>query len=253
MNIPRPDVPAAVPAAGVPADLMPTSAAGRAAPGTSRPMSPERVLRAYLAETWYEVRRMSRAPIFLIPILVLPILLFLLFGVVIGGSMGSGMPSSASAPASQWASFAINMANMQLMRRIPCRCSRAACPNWFGCMATGVRPTAVCSGWAASPCVATVAASRRADTPQLLPTASNDCAWVLGFLSELCAEGGLGWHRRILMIERLLTQESFSERERTIGRYLAVKYGHSGASLASRIPPALRSDRGRLRCHASHR
>jgi hypothetical protein len=74
-------------------------------------------------------------------------------------------------------------------------------------------------------------AERLAEAPRLLPYAPQDRALVVGFLSELCAEGGFGWHRRILMTERLLTEETFGERERAIGRYLAAKYGHSGASL----------------------
>jgi hypothetical protein len=74
-------------------------------------------------------------------------------------------------------------------------------------------------------------AERLADTPRLLPESPRDRAFVVGFLSELCAEGGFGWHRRMLMIERLLTEKTFGERERAIGRYLAAKYDYSGASL----------------------
>jgi hypothetical protein len=74
-------------------------------------------------------------------------------------------------------------------------------------------------------------AERLVDTPKLLPMSPRDRAFVVGFLSELCAENGFGWHRRILMIERLLAETSFGERERAIGRYLAAKYGHSADSL----------------------
>jgi hypothetical protein len=74
-------------------------------------------------------------------------------------------------------------------------------------------------------------AERLADTPKLLPASPRDRAFVVGFLSELCAEDGFGWQRRILMIERLLTEKTLGERERAIGRYLAAKYGHSTASL----------------------
>jgi hypothetical protein len=74
-------------------------------------------------------------------------------------------------------------------------------------------------------------AERLADTPNLLPVSPHDRARVVGFLAELCSESGFGWHRRILIIERLLTEETFGERERAIGRYLAAKYGHSEASL----------------------
>jgi hypothetical protein len=74
-------------------------------------------------------------------------------------------------------------------------------------------------------------AERLADTPKLLPAWPRERASVIGFLSELCAEDGFGWHRRILLTERLLTEKSFGDRERAIGRYLAAKYGHSAASL----------------------
>jgi len=74
-------------------------------------------------------------------------------------------------------------------------------------------------------------AERLAATPKLLPDASASRALVLGLLAELCAEGGFGWHRRLLMIERLLTDKAFGDRERAIGRYLAAKYGYAGASL----------------------
>lgn len=66
---------------------------------------------------------------------------------------------------------------------------------------------------------------------RLLPDLPHERALVVGLLSELCAEEGFGWHRRILMIERLLTGESYGQRERAIGQYLAAKYGYEGASI----------------------
>jgi len=61
----------------------------------------------------------------------------------------------------------------------------------------------------------------------LLPDDPYERATVIGLIAELCSEAGLGWHRRIMMIERLLTEPRFSERERDIGKYLAAKYRHS--------------------------
>jgi hypothetical protein len=49
--------------------------------------------------------------------------------------------------------------------------------------------------------------------------------------ASAAAEGGFGWHRRLLMIERLLTEKFHGERERGIGHYLAAKYGYPGDSL----------------------
>jgi ABC-2 type transport system permease protein len=78
-------------------------------------MSFGRVLGAYLAETGYEVLRLSRAPIFVIPVLLLPVLLFLLFGVVIAGSMDPSMQPAASASSSPWARFGLNMASIMFV------------------------------------------------------------------------------------------------------------------------------------------
>jgi ABC-2 type transport system permease protein len=69
-----------------------------------------RVLSAYLAETWFEVLRMSRAPLFVIPFLMLPILLYVLFGVVIAGAIPSTPPAGAAPPAGPWADFGRNLA-----------------------------------------------------------------------------------------------------------------------------------------------
>lgn len=70
-------------------------------------------------------------------------------------------------------------------------------------------------------------AERLAAEPGLLPDAARERAQVIGLLAELCAEDGFGWHRRILLIEHLLADAGRSERERSIGRYLAAKYGYT--------------------------
>ena len=67
--------------------------------------------------------------------------------------------------------------------------------------------------------------------PRLLPDDPYERATVIGLIAELCSEAGLGWHRRIMMIERLLTEPRFSERERAVGKYLAAKYRHSTDSV----------------------
>jgi hypothetical protein len=70
-------------------------------------------------------------------------------------------------------------------------------------------------------------AERVASEPRLLPSHPRDRAAVIGFLAELCAEDGFGWNRRLLIVERLLTDPRYGERERRIGGYLADKYGYS--------------------------
>jgi hypothetical protein len=50
-------------------------------------------------------------------------------------------------------------------------------------------------------------------------------------IAELCSEAGFGWHRRVMMIARLLTEPTFGERERGIGQYLSQKYRHNTDSV----------------------
>jgi len=74
-------------------------------------------------------------------------------------------------------------------------------------------------------------AERLQPEPPLLPHTPSERARVSGFLAELCTEGGFGWCRRLLMIERLLHDSHYGDRERAIGQYLAAKYGYYGASI----------------------
>jgi hypothetical protein len=75
-------------------------------------------------------------------------------------------------------------------------------------------------------------AERLAPEPALLPNTSAGRARVMGLLSELCMEGGFGWCRRLMLIDRLLHESQYGDRERGIGQYLATKYGYQGASMA---------------------
>src|SRR6202789_1017013 len=59
--------------------------------------------------------------------------------------------------------------------------------------------------------------------PRLLPDDPLERAKVVGLIAELCSEAGFGWHRRIMMITRLLTEPTFDGRERGMGHYLSKK------------------------------
>ena len=72
---------------------------------------------------------------------------------------------------------------------------------------------------------------RIAPHPRLLPDNPAERARVVGLISELCSEAGFGWHRRVLMIARLLMEPTFGERERVIGQYLSQKYRHTTDSV----------------------
>jgi glutathione S-transferase len=61
----------------------------------------------------------------------------------------------------------------------------------------------------------------------LLPNDPLERAKVVGLIAELCSEAGFGWHRRVMMIARLLKEAAFGERDRGIGQYLSKKYQHS--------------------------
>jgi glutathione S-transferase len=76
-----------------------------------------------------------------------------------------------------------------------------------------------------------VLAERISLQPLLLPDDPFERAKVVGLTAELCSEAGYAWHRRVMMIARLLTEPTFGERERGIGQYLAKKYRHSTDSL----------------------
>jgi glutathione S-transferase len=76
-----------------------------------------------------------------------------------------------------------------------------------------------------------VLAERISSEPCLLPDDPLGRAKMVGLIAELCSEAGFGWHRRVMMISRLLTEPTFGERERGIGQYLSKKYRHNTDSV----------------------
>jgi glutathione S-transferase len=67
-------------------------------------------------------------------------------------------------------------------------------------------------------------AERLATTPSLLPTDVAERALVFGLAHEICGEDGLGWSRRLQLVDAGLRQAGgFPER---VAKYLAKKYGH---------------------------
>lgn len=96
------------------------------------------------------------------------------------------------------------------------------------------------------------AAERLAPAPPLLPEQPHSRALVVGLVAELCGEGGFGWCRRLLMIERL-SEASAHVRDRTIGMYLRHKYGtssHADPAARCRDIIALLADRLRAQLEA---
>jgi ABC-2 type transport system permease protein len=73
----------------------------------STAMPREKLLRAYLTETKYECLRALRAPAFGIPFLVLPLVLYVLFGIFLAGSMSHGDAAVAKLMFANWAVFGV--------------------------------------------------------------------------------------------------------------------------------------------------
>jgi len=74
---------------------------------TSASMPTRRVLHAYVREAWYESRRMLRAPAFAIPFLVLPVPIYLFFGVLLAAPAVAKHPSAANYLFSGFSVFAV--------------------------------------------------------------------------------------------------------------------------------------------------
>jgi ABC-2 type transport system permease protein len=70
-------------------------------------MSSLRLRGAYLTETKFECLRALRAPAFAIPFLLLPLVLYVLFGVFLAGSMSKGDPTISKIMFVNWSIFGI--------------------------------------------------------------------------------------------------------------------------------------------------
>lgn len=70
-------------------------------------MSSAKLWHAYATEMKYECLRALRAPAFSIPFLLLPIVLYILFGVLLAGSMSHGDPTVAKLMFVNWAVFGV--------------------------------------------------------------------------------------------------------------------------------------------------
>lgn len=70
-------------------------------------MPGRRLFEAYRAEAKYECIRALRAPAFAIPFLLLPIALYVLFGILLAGSMSHGDPNLAKIMFVNWSVFGV--------------------------------------------------------------------------------------------------------------------------------------------------
>jgi glutathione S-transferase len=92
------------------------------------------------------------------------------------------------------------------------------------------------SGWAEI----LLFAERHVPAPPLLPKDPTERALVFGLAHEICGEDGLGWSRRLQLIDAGLNNRGgFPER---VSKYLARKYGYSpnaGAAAGTRVADLL--------------
>jgi glutathione S-transferase len=83
-------------------------------------------------------------------------------------------------------------------------------------------------------------AERLAPTPSLLPSEPGERALVFGIAHEICGEAGLGWTRRLQLVQAgLQNAGGFSE---PVAKYLGRKYGYSpevGATSGRRVAELL--------------
>jgi ABC-2 type transport system permease protein len=70
------------------------------------PMPLRRIMDAYLSETAYELKRMLRTPAFTVPFLLLPVPIYLFFGVLLAGPAVAERPSLANYLVSGWMVYA---------------------------------------------------------------------------------------------------------------------------------------------------
>jgi glutathione S-transferase len=94
-------------------------------------------------------------------------------------------------------------------------------------------------------------AERLAPAPALLPADPAERALVFGLAHEICGEGGLGWTRRLQLVQAgLQGVGGFAPK---VAAYLAGKYGHSaeaGAAAGARVVALLGMLAARLKAQA---
>jgi ABC-2 type transport system permease protein len=71
------------------------------------PMKVSRLLNAYCTEARYEILRTLRTPAFLLPTIALPLMLYVFFGIVLGGHRAAADPNAALLILSGFAMFAV--------------------------------------------------------------------------------------------------------------------------------------------------
>ncbi len=78
-------------------------------------------------------------------------------------------------------------------------------------------------------------AERLQPEPSLIPERPDERALMFGLANEICGENGLGWARRLMLVDASLKAPGASEGAKSRSRFLGDKYGYSPAA-AERAP-----------------
>lgn len=76
-------------------------------------------------------------------------------------------------------------------------------------------------------------AERLAPEPPLIPADPVDRALMFGLAHEICGEQGLGWCRRLMMLDRTFHEPAPTEAQKRAARAIAAKYGYTEEAAAA--------------------
>lgn len=76
-------------------------------------------------------------------------------------------------------------------------------------------------------------AERLAPEPALIPSDPRDRARMFGLAHEICGEEGLGWCRRLMMLDHTFHEPAPPEAQKRAARAIGAKYGYSEAAAAA--------------------
>jgi len=72
---------------------------------------------------------------------------------------------------------------------------------------------------------------RLAPEPALIPANIEERTMMFGYINELCGENGLGWSRRLMLLDATLTNPQSDDAARTFASYMGGKYGYERAAV----------------------
>ena len=106
------------------------------------------------------------------------------------------------------------------------------------------------AGW----CDLLLLSERVAAQPHLLPTNAEERALAIGLCHEICGEAGLGWSRRLMMLDQTLAERARQGKSPGRMGFMANLYGHTSESARTargRVVQLLEMLTERLRRQAS--